>query len=90
MVCVLKDLCGVLLLAFPLVFLFGLVPQVNTLASYVLEQLDTHVFGANGSVNLTSVLVSVVRSLVAAGVGFGFCYSAVTVSPFYHFNNLGV
>ncbi|VDK32232.1 unnamed protein product [Taenia asiatica] len=77
MVCLLKDVCGYLLLAFPLIFLFGLVPQVNTLVSNVLEQVDMHVFGASGSVNLPSVVVSVGRSCVVIGLGFGFCYAAV-------------
>ncbi|KAH9287024.1 Pecanex-like protein 1 [Echinococcus granulosus] len=76
-VCLLKDVCGYLLLAFPLILLFGLVPQANTLVSNVLEQVDMHVFGASGSVNLSSVVVSVGRSCAVIGLGFGFCYAAV-------------
>lgn len=80
MLCLLKDICGYLLLAFPLILLFGLVPQANTLVSNVLEQVDMHVFGASGSVNLPSVVVSVGRSCMVIGLGFGFCYAAVVVS----------
>jgi hypothetical protein len=36
------------ILGFPLLFLIGFLPQVNTFAMYILEQLDTHVFGGNG------------------------------------------
>ena len=36
------------MLGFPLIFLVGLLPQVNTFFMYVLEQLDMHVFGGNG------------------------------------------
>ena len=36
------------ILAFPLIFLFGLLPQINTFLMYVLEQLEMHVFGGNG------------------------------------------
>ena len=35
-------------MAFPLIFLFGLLPQINTFLMYVLEQLEMHVFGGNG------------------------------------------
>ncbi|KAL5112942.1 Pecanex-like protein 1 [Taenia crassiceps] len=76
-VCLLKDVCGYLLLTFPLILLFGLVPQANTLVSNMLEQVDMHVFGASGSVNLPSVVVSVGRSCLVIGLGFGFCYAAV-------------
>ena len=36
------------MLGFPLIFLVGLLPQVNTFLMYALEQLDMHVFGGNG------------------------------------------
>jgi hypothetical protein len=36
-------------LAFPIIFLFGLLPQINTFLMYVLEQLEMHVFGGNGT-----------------------------------------
>lgn len=37
-------------LCFPLVFLLGLLPQVNTCLMYLLEQVDMHVFGGTGRV----------------------------------------
>ena len=36
------------ILGFPLIFLVGLLPQVNTFLMYILEQLDMHVFGGTG------------------------------------------
>ncbi|KAM7532965.1 hypothetical protein Aperf_G00000125942 [Anoplocephala perfoliata] len=74
--CLVKDISGYLILAFPLIFLFGLVPQANTLVAYVLEQIDIHLFGASGSINLISGVVSVFRSCLVIAVGFGFCYAA--------------
>ena len=79
MVCLMKDVCGYLLLVFPLIFLLGLVPQITTLLSNLLEQLDIHFFGASGSINLISGLVSVIRSCLVIALGFGFCYAAVLV-----------
>ncbi|VUZ55454.1 unnamed protein product [Hymenolepis diminuta] len=74
--CLAKDISGYLILAFPLICLFGLVPQANTLVSNVLEQIDIHIFGASGSVNLISGVVSVIRSCLVLAMGFGFCYAA--------------
>ena len=39
------------ILGFPLIFLVGLLPQVNTFLMYILEQLDMHVFGGTGKDN---------------------------------------
>ncbi|VDO03119.1 unnamed protein product [Rodentolepis nana] len=75
--CLAKDLSGYLILTFPLICLFGLVPQANTLVANVLEQIDIHVFGSSGSVNLISGVVSVFRSCLVLTLGFGFCYAAV-------------
>jgi len=36
------------ILGFPIIFLIGLLPQVNTFTMYALEQIDMHVFGGNG------------------------------------------
>ena len=35
-------------LCFPVIFLFGLLPQVNTFIMCVLEQIDMHIFGGTG------------------------------------------
>lgn len=39
---------AVFTLSFPIIFLVGLLPQVNTFVMYIFEQLDIHVFGGNG------------------------------------------
>lgn len=80
--CLVKDISGYLILAFPLIFLFGLVPQANTLVANVLEQIDIHLFGASGSVNLTSGVISVLQSCLVIAVGFGLCYYAALVSSY--------
>ncbi|VEL34759.1 unnamed protein product [Protopolystoma xenopodis] len=46
--CITRLLTGGLLLSFPLVFVAGLMPQLNTFLTYLLEQLDIHVFGGSG------------------------------------------
>lgn len=35
-------------LSFPVIFLFGLLPQVNTFLMCLLEQVDMHMFGGTG------------------------------------------
>lgn len=35
-------------LCFPIIFLFGLLPQVNTFLMCLLEQVDMHIFGGTG------------------------------------------
>lgn len=35
-------------LCFPVIFLFGLLPQVNTFVMCLLEQIDMHIFGGSG------------------------------------------
>nr|VZH98187.1 unnamed protein product [Spirometra erinaceieuropaei] len=80
--CGFKDFCGFLLLAFPLVFVVGLVPQLNTMIIYLLEQVEIHVFGGTGTVNLGSAFCSILRSAFVAVLGFGLCYSgAIRKNP---------
>lgn len=38
-------------LCFPVIFLFGLLPQVNTFVMCLLEQIDMHIFGGSGKGN---------------------------------------
>lgn len=39
---------AVFALCFPVIFLFGLLPQVNTFVMCLLEQIDMHIFGGTG------------------------------------------
>ncbi len=43
-----RDLFVVFMLTFPIIFTWGLLPQVNTFFQYILEQVEMHVFGGNG------------------------------------------
>ncbi|XP_068683309.1 pecanex-like protein 1 isoform X4 [Montipora foliosa] len=65
------------LLGFPLIFLVGLLPQVNTFLMYALEQLDMHVFGGNAITSLKGALWSLLRNIIAVGFLYGFCYGAL-------------
>lgn len=40
---------------FPITFLVGLFPQINTFTIYLLEQIDMHLFGGTGWLNYLSV-----------------------------------
>uniref|UniRef100_UPI00358F602F pecanex-like protein 1 isoform X2 n=1 Tax=Myxine glutinosa TaxID=7769 RepID=UPI00358F602F len=69
-----RDLVIAFTLAFPLFFLFGLLPQINTFTMYVLEQLDIHVFGGNATTSLVASIYSFMRSVVCVILLYGFCY----------------
>ncbi|XP_077586246.1 pecanex-like protein 2 [Stigmatopora nigra] len=62
---------------FPIMFLVGLFPQVNTFVIYLLEQMDVHVFGGTAATGLISAVYGVVRSLVALSLLYGFCFGAL-------------
>uniref|UniRef100_A0A3P9LP69 Pecanex-like protein n=1 Tax=Oryzias latipes TaxID=8090 RepID=A0A3P9LP69_ORYLA len=72
-----RDLVIIFTLCFPVVFFVGLLPQVNTFVMYLFEQLDIHVFGGNASTSLLSALYSILRSIVAVALLYGFCYGAL-------------
>lgn len=72
------DVAHVFLLCFPLIFVLGLLPQINTFAMYLLEQVDIHAFGGNAMSSLTSAVYCVVRSLLAVGTLIGFAYGGLT------------
>jgi len=75
---VLRDAVYGLILCFPLIFTMGLLPQINTAAMYLMEQIDILVFGGNAASSIQSSLYCVLRSLLAVGVLVGFAYGGVT------------
>ena len=77
---IVRDVTYALILAFPLVFTLGLLPQVNTAAMYALEQVDIQLFGGNASSSLQASLYCVLRSLLVVVVMFGFAYGGLTES----------
>ncbi|XP_028418258.1 pecanex-like protein 1 [Dendronephthya gigantea] len=72
-----KDIMLGFILSFPIIFLFGLLPQINTFSMFILEQLEVHVFGGNASTNLKGAIYAFFRSVFAVGFLFGFCYGAL-------------
>ena len=75
---VFKDGLYVFVLFFPLIFVLGLLPQINTCAMYVLEQIDVHIFGGNAGSSLVSSIYCVFRSLLAVFILIGFAYGGLT------------
>lgn len=47
----------VFILAFPVTFSLGLLPQINTFVTYLLEQIDMHFFGGSGKGCLVALLL---------------------------------
>uniref|UniRef100_A0A8C6UV21 Pecanex-like protein n=1 Tax=Neogobius melanostomus TaxID=47308 RepID=A0A8C6UV21_9GOBI len=62
---------------FPVTFLVGLFPQINTFTIYLLEQIDMHFFGGTAATSLVSAVYSILRSLLALSLLYGFCFGAL-------------
>ncbi|XP_078256157.1 pecanex-like protein 2 [Rhinoraja longicauda] len=58
---------------FPLIFLLGLLPQINTFVTYLLEQVDMHIFGGSAATGLISSLYGFFRSLLAVCLLYALC-----------------
>ncbi|KAF7205729.1 pecanex-like protein 3 [Nothobranchius furzeri] len=72
-----RDMLIVFALCFPVIFLFGLLPQVNTFVMCLLEQIDMHVFGGTATTSPLSSLFSLTRSMLVAALLYGFCLGAI-------------
>ncbi|XP_076836804.1 pecanex-like protein 3 isoform X2 [Brachyhypopomus gauderio] len=72
-----RDMLILFCLCFPVIFLLGLLPQVNTFIMCLLEQVDMHVFGGTASTSPLSSLYSLLRSLLVAALVYGFCLGAI-------------
>nr|XP_033809608.1 pecanex-like protein 3 isoform X3 [Geotrypetes seraphini] len=72
-----RDVAVVFTLCFPVIFLFGLLPQVNTCVMYLLEQMDMHVFGGTATTSPVAAVYSLLRSLLASALLYGFCLGAI-------------
>uniref|UniRef100_A0A8C8VLU9 Pecanex-like protein n=1 Tax=Pelusios castaneus TaxID=367368 RepID=A0A8C8VLU9_9SAUR len=68
---------AVFTLCFPAIFLFGLLPQVNTCLMYLLEQVDMHIFGGTAATSPLTALFSLLRSLLVTALLYGFCLGAI-------------
>ena len=57
------------ILAFPMIFFLGLLPQITTFIIYVLEQIDMHLFGATAAtLGIRSAVYSITRSVLAIAI----------------------
>uniref|UniRef100_A0A667Z924 Pecanex-like protein n=1 Tax=Myripristis murdjan TaxID=586833 RepID=A0A667Z924_9TELE len=72
-----RNVLIVFALCFPVIFLFGLLPQVNTFVMCLLEQIDMHIFGGTATTSPLSSLFSLVRSVLVAALLYGFCLGAI-------------
>uniref|UniRef100_A0A8B9HU42 Pecanex-like protein n=1 Tax=Astyanax mexicanus TaxID=7994 RepID=A0A8B9HU42_ASTMX len=71
-----RDMLIFFTLCFPVIFLFGLLPQVNTFLMCLLEQVDMHVFGGTATTSPLSSIYSLLRSVLVAALVYGFCLGA--------------
>ncbi|XP_023334859.1 uncharacterized protein LOC111706259 [Eurytemora carolleeae] len=75
---VIRNTLYIILLAFPVIFTLGLLPQINTAAMFVLEQIDIQIFGGNASSSIQSSVYCVSRSILANVILVGFAYGGLT------------
>ncbi|KAM6922256.1 pecanex-like protein 2 isoform 2-T2 [Lycodopsis pacificus] len=73
----LRDLLVGFTYCFPITFLVGLFPQINTFTIYLLEQIDMHFFGGTAATSLISAVYGILRSLIALSLLYGFCFGAL-------------
>lgn len=73
-----KECLITFLLYFPLIFSFGLFPQVNTCFMYFLEQIDIYLFGGNATCSVLSAMFCVFRSVLSVFLLFGFAYAGLS------------
>ncbi|KAF7659007.1 hypothetical protein LDENG_00004300 [Lucifuga dentata] len=73
----LRDLLVGFTYCFPITFLVGLFPQINTFTIYLLEQIDMHFFGGTAATSLISAIYSIIRSLITLSLLYGFCFGAL-------------
>ncbi|XP_057670878.1 pecanex-like protein 1 isoform X1 [Diorhabda carinulata] len=73
-----RDFFVTFILAFPLLFSFGLFPQINTFLVYILEQIDMHAFGGNAASNLSAAFYCVFRSFFTVIILGGVCYGGLS------------
>ncbi|KAM6956226.1 pecanex-like protein 2 [Aplochiton taeniatus] len=73
----LRDMLVGFTYCFPITFLVGLFPQINTFTIYLLEQIDMHFFGGTAATGLHSAVYSILRSLTALCLLYGFCFGAL-------------
>ncbi|XP_010901996.1 pecanex-like protein 1 isoform X1 [Esox lucius] len=78
-----RDVLIVFALCFPVIFLFGLLPQVNTFLMCLLEQVDMHIFGGTATTSPLSSVYSLLRSMFMAALLYGFCLGAIN-APWEH------
>ncbi|XGW12051.1 hypothetical protein V3C99_013042 [Haemonchus contortus] len=76
-----RDLFATFLVMLPFAFTMGWLPQVNTLAHHILEQLEMHIFGGTASLGVWSALIQIMKSLFGWGLLAGLCHLAYTVDP---------
>eukprot|EP01137_Pigoraptor_chileana_P010495 Opistho-2@60235 len=67
----------VVILAFPAIFLLGLLPQIKTFVFYALEQTDVHLLGGTGSASLSASAYSVLKCAIVTAICAPLCASAL-------------
>ncbi|ESO12875.1 hypothetical protein HELRODRAFT_105598 [Helobdella robusta] len=69
-----------LTICLPLIFVFGLLPQINTFLLYIFEQVEIHIFGGTALTSLTGAFFSMTRNIICLSILYAFCLGSLWVS----------
>lgn len=72
-----RDFMVILMLLFPIFFTLGLFAQISTFLMYAMEQVDMHLFGGNAVCSLSSGFLSMLRSVLACCMLYGFAFGGL-------------
>jgi len=64
------------IMCFPVIFLFGILPQTSTFIFVFLEQIHMHFFGGSGVISLTGVVIQLIASMCSVGILIGVGYAS--------------
>lgn len=71
-----KDIATFIIMCFPIIFLFGVLPQPMSFIFVFCEQIHMHMFGGSGSISLYGLLFQLFSSLVTVGILIGVGYTS--------------
>lgn len=69
-----RDVNLVFLLSFPILFSFGLLPQISTFLMYLFEQIDVNLFGGTAVTGLISSMYCLSRSIISLSFLYAFAF----------------
>jgi hypothetical protein len=71
-----KDIALYIIMCFPVIFLFGVLPQSGTFIFVLFEQIHMHMFGGSGVISLSGSILQLFSAMITVGVLIGVGYTS--------------